>query len=472
MTGEGRGPGDEPGTDADALARDAADPLGAMRDRFLLPDGPAGPGGPRAVYLAGQSLGLQPRSARAAVEDVLDRWARLGVDGWFTAGQPWFTRDDALREPMARIVGARPGEIAILNSLTVNLHLLLTSFFRPAGRRRGILVDAPLFPSDRHALTSHLASRGLDPEADLVVVAPRAGEATLRTTDLEAAIAEHGPDLALVFLAGVNFATGQLLDIERLTAAGHAAGTTVIWDLAHAAGNVELALHEWDVDAAAWCTYKYLNGGPGSTAAIFVHERSRHDPAVSRLAGWWGAEPGRRFAMDDVFVPDHGAAGWKVSTASMLALAPLAASLAIFDEVGMPALRARSVALTGYLAGLLDDLGVDVITPRDPAARGAQLSLRFDTAARAEAVLAGLAARGVVSDVRAPDLIRLAPAPLYNGYQGRDDMLSPYQLRGLREDHRCLPLRSEDRWPRPAPDWKQGLTYNPTPHTPCPESGR
>ena len=406
-----------PGDEADALARDAADPLTGLRDRFLLPDGSAGPGGPPAIYLAGQSLGLQPRSARAAVEDVLERWARLGVDGWFTPERPWFTLDDALREPMARIVGARAAEIAILNSLTVNLHLLLTSFFRPARRRRRILVDAPLFPSDRHALASHLVARGLDPAADLVVVAPRTGEATLRTTDLEAAIAEHGPDLALVFLAGVNFATGQRLEIERLTAAGHAAGATVMWDLAHTAGNVELALHDWGVDAAAWCTYKYLNGGPGSTAAIFVHERWRHDPGIPRLAGWWGAEPGRRFAMDDAFVPDRGAAGWKVSTASMLALAPLAASLAIFDEVGMPALRARSVALTGYLAALLEDLAVDVITPRDPAARGAQLSLRFDSAARAEEVLAGLAARGVVSDFRAPDVIRLAPVPLYNGYR-------------------------------------------------------
>jgi kynureninase len=402
--------------EAEAYARDRADPLSTMRDRFLLPDGPDGPDGPPAIYLAGQSLGLQPKAARAAVEEVLDRWARLGVDGWFTAERPWFTEDDALREPMARIVGARPGEIAILNSLTVNLHLLLTSFFRPVGRRRRILVDAPLFPSDRHALTSHLTARGLDPIADLVVVAPRIGEATLRPDDLAAAIDDHGPDLALVVLAGVNFATGQLLDIERFTAAGHGAGATVLWDLAHAAGNVELALHDWGVDAAAWCTYKYLNGGPGSIGAIFVHERFHADATLPRLAGWWGSDASRRFAMDERFVPAHGAAGWKASTASMLAMAPLAASLAIFDSIGMPALRSRSVALTGYLADLLDGLDVEVITPRDPDARGAQLSLRFESAVRAEAVLAGLAARGVVSDFRAPDLIRLAPMPLYTSY--------------------------------------------------------
>jgi kynureninase len=402
--------------EADAFARDRADPLSAMRDRFLLPDGPHGPDGPPAIYLAGQSLGLQPKAARLAVEEVLDRWAQLGVDGWFTAERPWFTEDDVLREPMAGIVGARPGEIAILNSLTVNLHLLLTSFFRPAGRRRRILVDAPLFPSDRHALTSHLASRGLDPATDLVVVGPRTGEATLRPGDLAAPIDDHGPDLALVVLAGVNFATGQRLDIERLTAVAHAAGAPVMWDLAHAAGNVELALHDWGVDAAVWCTYKYLNGGPGSIGAIFVHERFHADATLPRLAGWWGSEADRRFAMDERFVPALGAAGWKASTASILAMAPLAASLAIFDSIGMPALRSRSIALTGYLADLLDGLDVEVITPRDPGARGAQLSLRFESAERAETVLAGLAARGVVSDFRAPDLIRLAPMPLYTSY--------------------------------------------------------
>lgn len=399
--------------EADALARDAADPLSALRDRFLLPDGPDGPGGAPAIYLAGQSLGLQPRTARAAIEAELERWAHLGIDGFFAAERPWFTCDDALREPMARIVGARAAEVAILNTLTVNLHLLLTSFFRPAGRRRRILADAPLFPSDRHALTSHLAARGLDPAADLVVVEPRTGESTLRTSDLEGEIADRADELALVLLAGVNFATGQVHEMERLTAAAHAAGAMVVWDLAHAAGNVKLSLHDWGVDAAAWCTYKYLNGGPGSIGAIFVHERFHDDPERPRLAGWWGTDPERRFAMDGPFVPSVGAAGWKASTNPVLALAPLAASLAIFAEVGMPALRARSVALTGYLAEVLDDLPIEVITPHDPAARGAQLSLRF---AAAEAVLERLARLGVVADFRAPDIIRVAPIPLYNTY--------------------------------------------------------
>ena len=398
------------GGEAGALARDQADPLSRYRERYLLPPGPDGS---PAIYLAGQSLGLQPKAARAAIEAELDAWARLGVDAWFERDRPWFTLDDALRESMARIVGAQPAEVAILNSLTVNIHLLLASFFRPEGRRRRILTDGPLFPSDRHALTSHLAAHGFDPAVDLVVVGPRMGESTVRTSDLEAAIAEHAAELALVFLDGVNFATGQQHDIERLTAAGHAAGAIVGWDLAHAAGNIELSLHDWDVDIAAWCTYKYLNGGPGAPGAIFVNDRHGRDLEMPRLAGWWGIDPADRFDPEAPFVPAAGAAGWKTSTPSILALAPVAASLAIFDEVGMAALRARSVALTGYLAQLLADLPVKVITPADPSARGAQLSLRFE---RAEAMLARLSARGVVADFRAPDIIRVAPVPLYNTY--------------------------------------------------------
>ena len=400
-------------TEADALARDAADPLSEQRDRFLIPDGPDGQ---PATYLAGQSLGLQPRATRAVVDAQLDRWAHLGVDAWFERQRPWFTYDDTLRAPMARIVGAAPAEIAIANTLTIDLHLLLVSFFRPDGRRRRILVDGPLFPSDRHALTSHLAARGLDAEADLIVLEPRAGEASLRPDDLEAAILDRGPELATVLLSGVNFATGQAFDVARLTESAHRAGAVALWDLAHAAGNVELELHDWGVDAAAWCTYKYLNGGPGSIAAMFVHDRYHDDPSVPRLAGWWGTAADGRFAMDRAFAADAGAAGWKVSTPPMLSLVPLSASLAVFDEVGMPALRARSVALTGYLEKLLDGSGLEVITPRDPAARGAQLSIRFGSASIAEVTLGRLAQAGVIADFREPDIIRLAPVPLYNTY--------------------------------------------------------
>ena len=397
-------------TEEDARARDAADPLSAMRDRFLIP---TAPDGSPAVYLAGQSLGLQPRTAAAAIVAELDAWAGLGVDAWFDPRHSWFTRDADLRASMGRIVGARPAEVALLNSLTVDLHLLFASFFRPSDRRRRILADGPLFPSDRHALTSHLAQRGLDPATDLIVIGPRDDEQVVRTEDLEAAIAANGPDLALVFLSGVNFATGQAFDIERLTAAGHEAGAFVGWDLAHAAGNIELELHDWGVDFAAWCTYKYLNGGPGSVGAIFVHERHARDRSIPRLGGWWGLDPDARFDPVGPFAPAEGAAGWATSTTSILALAPVAASLAIFDDVGMPALRARSVALTGFLEASLADIPIEVITPADPAARGAQLSLRHDDA---EVLLARLADRGVIADYRVPDLIRVAPIPLYTTF--------------------------------------------------------
>ncbi len=396
--------------EADSLTRDGADPLSALRDQFLFP---TAPDGTPAVYLAGQSLGLQPRTAREAVEAELAAWERLGVEGWFDRERPWFTLDGTLRDRMAPIVGARPIEVAVMNTLTVNIHLLLTSFFRPVGSRRAILTDGPLFPSDRHALVTHLVARGLDPVTDLIVIEPRAGEATLRTGDLEAAIADSSDRLALVFLGGVNFATGQAFDIERLTAAGHAAGAMVGWDLAHAAGNVELALHDADVDWAAWCTYKYLNGGPGAVGAIFVHERHGRNASIPRLGGWWGIDAEGRFAMDGGYAPAEGAAGWSLSTVPIFSLAPIAASLAIFDSVGMSALRTRSVALTGYLEQMLEELPIEVVTPRDPAARGAQLSIRLPAA---EAVLATLASRGIVADFRAPDIIRLAPVPLYNGF--------------------------------------------------------
>jgi kynureninase len=406
--------GPPPDGEADALARDAADPLSAYRDRFLLPDGPNGPAGPPAIYLAGQSLGLQARTVRPAFEAELDAWARQGVEGHFAADRPWFTSDEAFREPMARIVGARRSEVAVLNTLTVNLHLMLASFFRPAGGRRRILTDAPIFPSDRHAFRSHLAWRGLDPDADLVTVAPRSGEDTVRVEDVEAAIGEHGPTLALVVLDGVNFATGQALPMARLTDAGHHAGAIVGWELAHAVGNVPLTLHDDDVDFAVWCTYKYLNGGPGSVGSIFVHDRHTAEGAdIPRLTGWWGATPEHRFDPSGPFVPDTGAAAWKMSTSPLFNMLALEASLAIFDEVGMAALRERSIRLTRYLAGRLDELGVEILTPYDPSARGAQLSLRFDDA---PAVLESLARHGVIADFREPDIIRVAPIPLYGSF--------------------------------------------------------
>ncbi len=399
-------------TKAWAVAADAADPMTPIRARFRLPDGPDDA---TATYLAGHSLGAQPRAAVDAVMRQLEAWGRLGVEGHFRPGSEWVGADGVAREMTARLVGARPVEVATMNTLTVNLHLLMASFFRPSGSRTAILIDAPTFPSDRYAVESQLRLHGLDPARELIVVGPRAGESLVRVEDLEAAISDAGERLAMALLAGVNYATGQVQDIPRLTAAARAVGAVAAWDLAHAAGNIPLSLHDWDVDVAAWCTYKYLNSGPGSVGQVFVHERHGADRAVLRLSGWWGNEPSTRFRMADAFEPGIGADGWRISNPPILSLAPVAASLAIFDEVGMAALRARSERLTAYLADLLAELAPDatIITPADPAARGAMLSVRH---ADARTVLERMEAAGIMADFREPDIIRIAPVPLYNGY--------------------------------------------------------
>ncbi len=397
-------------TEAWARAADAADPLTALRDRFRIP---VNARGETVVYLAGHSLGAQSRAAAEAVGRELDTWARDGVEGHFRPGAAWVDLEGSMREATARLVGAEPGEVATMNSLTVNLHLLLASFFRPSGKRTAILIDAPTFPSDRYAIESQLRHRGLDPACDLVVVGPRDGEATLRTDDLEAAIRETGDRLALSLLAGVNYATGQVQDVERLTAAAHDVGAIAGWDLAHAAGNVPLSLHAHDVDFAAWCTYKYLNSGPGAPGQVFIHDRHGRDPRTPRLSGWWGNDPATRFEMADRFRPGTGADGWRISNPAVLAMAPVVASLLMFDEVGMPALRERSQRLTAHLDACLTALapGAQIITPAEPAARGSMLSVRLPDARR---VLGALEAADIVADFREPDIIRMAPVPMYD----------------------------------------------------------
>ncbi|MFL5685876.1 MAG: kynureninase [Chloroflexota bacterium] len=397
-----------------ARRRDATDGRwAALRDRFNLPV--ARDGRPKA-YLAGNSLGAQPKGARAAVEERLDAWARLGVDGWFDSERPWIDVERELAEPTARLVGATPAEVTTANTLSIDLHVLLASFFRPDGARRRILIDAPTFPSDRYVVESQLRHHGLDPATDLIVVRPRPDEDTVRPDDLDEAIDRHRDELAVTLLAGVNYATGQIFDIARHTARVHAAGALVIWDLAHAAGNIPLALHDADVDAAAWCTYKYLNSGPGALAQLFVHERHATDPATPRLAGWWGNDPGSRFRMSETFVPGRGADGFRISTPPILSLAPIAVSMAMFDEIGMPDLRKRSIALTGELERLIEAFVPDatVISPREPPARGCQLSVRVGDA---HARLLALEAFDVAADVREPDLIRLAPVPMYSSFE-------------------------------------------------------
>ncbi len=402
--------------EAFAQGLDVADPLRSYRKQFHVPPRPDGQ---PAIYFCTHSLGLQPRGMRADLEQVLDAWARLGVEGHFHGPAPWYTYGDVLRELTARLVGARPGEVVWMNTLTVNLHLMLATFYRPQPGRDQLLLDDPPFPSDLYAVQSQIRQRGLDPEQVLLRAGPRPGEDVLRTEDVADLLERGGREIALVLFNAVNYRSGQALDIERLTALAHRHGCVAGFDLAHAAGNILLRLHDWQVDFAVWCSYKYLCGGPGALGGCFVHERHGQDLSLPRLAGWWGNDPATRFSTFDQreFVPQPGAAGWQVSNPPILALAPLRTSLALFDEAGMPALRAKSERLTGYLEYLLNRLPqgrCQVITPRDPAARGCQLSIRV--AHRPRDLLHALEEAGVVADFREPDVIRLAPVPLYNTF--------------------------------------------------------
>ncbi|MFV2063388.1 MAG: kynureninase [Chloroflexota bacterium] len=399
-------------SEQESLRADATDPVPSMRDRFELPQARDGSS---AIYVCGHSLGPLPRGARELIEEETDAWARLGVGGHFRAEAPWFTYSDLLAEPTARVVGARPPEVVTMNSLTVNLHQLFATFYRPTRARYKVLIEQGSFPSDRYAVVSQLRHHGVDADDGLVLAGPRDGEQVLRTTDIEALIERERDALALVWLPGVQYVTGQVLEIERITTAGHAVGALVGWDLAHAVGNVQLSMHDWAADFAVWCTYKYLNAGPGAVGQAFIHERWADDADLIRLAGWWGNDPETRFEMPFAFEPRAGAASWQASNPSILALAPLRASLALFEEVGIERLRERSVRLTSYLLNLLDELvGVEVVTPAAESERGAMLSLRV--AHRSREVERGLADRGVILDFREPDIFRLALAPLYNTY--------------------------------------------------------
>ena len=404
----------------EARRLDASDP--GHRDLFHIPPALGGPY-PEAAYLAGNSLGLQPRATRAGLLADLDAWARLGVDGHFRADRPWVPYYEALREPAARLMGALPSETVVMNSLTINLHLLMASFYRPAGGRTRIVIEDSAFPSDSYAVRGQARWHGLDPDTTVVRLRARPGETALRTEDIEAYLRADGDRVALILLGGVNYLTGEALEIEAVTAAGHAAGAVVGWDLAHAAGNLVLRLHEWGVDFAAWCSYKYLNGGPGAVAGAFIHERHLGDPALPRLDGWWGTEPATRFEMAPVSRPLPTADAWQVSNPPILAMAPVRTSLELFDRVGMPVLRERSERLTGYLAALIEaglvkaiTARVSLVTPVDPRRRGCQLSLRIG-GRDADELSDRLSRRyGVVTDAREPDIVRMAPVPLYSSY--------------------------------------------------------
>jgi kynureninase len=402
---------------AEALAQDAADPLARFADEFHHPvDG----AGRKLVYLCGHSLGLAPKAAAHYVEQELKDWQRLGVLGHHVAARPWIGYHEQAAAPLAALVGAQQSEVVAMNSLTVNLHLMMVSFFRPNGPRNRVLIEKSAFPSDRYAIESQLAFHGLNAAEHLIEIAPRPGERALRTLDVIERIEQEGHALALVVLPGVQYLTGQALDLEPLIAAARRAGAAVGLDLAHAVGNTLLSLHEWNADFAVWCSYKYLNGGPGAIGGCFVHERHARRVDLPRFAGWWGQDPATRFRMGTEFTPIFGAQGWQISNPSVLSAAPLLASLEIFQRAGMRSLREKSLALTGFLqrliAARLPGL-VDIITPDAPAQRGCQLSLRIALpAAAAKRCHDALAAAGVMGDWREPDVLRLAPVPLYNSY--------------------------------------------------------
>ena len=403
-------------TESFARHLDAIDPLRAFADEFLHPKGPFNG---RALYFCGHSLGLQPRGVRTILDEELEEWATRAVVGHRKARRPWYDYHLRARDGLARVVGAQPEEVVAMNGLTTNLHLLMLSFHRPEGARRRLLMEKPAFPSDTYAVKTHLRARGFDPAEDLVEVSPREGEEFLRTEDVVAAIEREGDRLCSTMLAGVDFLTGTRLDIPAVVEAAHRVGATAGFDLAHAAGNVPLELHDWNADWAAWCHYKYMNSGPGAVAGAFVHKRhARSD--LPRFAGWWGNEHETRFKMQLIpeFVPVAGADGWQLSNPPILALAPLLASLELFDRAGMDRLRLKSRVLTGWLEWLLREVHgdeVQVATPADVERRGAQLSLRFPKV-DARAVHTTLAAAGAIVDFREPDVIRIAPAPFYNSF--------------------------------------------------------
>ena len=401
-----------------ARQQDNLDPLKGYRGEFHLPVPEKG----SCVYFSGHSLGLQPRAAMAAAEVELADWARYGVDGHFKSTNPWYSYHELLTEPMAGIVGARESEVVCMNSLTTNLHLLFVSFYRPSPTRYKIISEGKMFPSDRYLLETQAKFHGYDPDDAIVEICPRVGEGVVREEDILEAIATHADQVALVFFGGVNYFTGQLFDIRKLTEAAHAAGAIAGFDLAHAAGNVPLNLHEWDVDFASWCSYKYLNAGPGNVGAIFVHERHGKSFDLPRFGGWWGYDKDRRFLMESGFQPMAGAEGWQLSNAPILGMSILRSSVGIFDEAGMHALRQKSEALTGYLEFTIDSLAeeypdaeISIITPREPEQRGCQLSLTI--AGREKLFFEEMTAAGVVCDFREPCMIRVAPVPLYNSFE-------------------------------------------------------
>jgi kynureninase len=407
-------------TDAHAAALDAADPLRSFRDEFHIPRHVDKSGGEHdQLYFCGNSLGLQPKAVRQAVIDELDDWAKLGVEAHFLGKNPWMPYHNFVRDSLASCVGALPSEVVAMNTLTVNLHLLMVSFYRPTNERPAILIEAGAFPSDRYAVESQIRFHGFDPATDLIEVEGDEPNGTISMALLERTLEEHGHRIALVLWPGVQYRTGQAFDLREIARLSHAQGCIVGYDLAHGAGNLPLQLHDSGADFAAWCSYKYLNSGPGAVAGAFVHDRHEHTDRP-RFAGWWGHDQATRFRMGPQFQPTPGADGWQLSNPPILALAPLKVSLEVFERAGMANLRAKSEKITGYLESLIRQRlagTLDIVTPAEPARRGCQLSLRVAGGReRGRALFEHLMALGIVGDWREPDVIRISPAPLYNRF--------------------------------------------------------
>jgi kynureninase len=400
-----------------AKEKDNQDLLKLYREKFYLPTFTE-----NVVYFTGNSLGLQPKSVQSYIQEELNAWAKYGVEGHFLAEKPWFEYHEFLTEKAANVVGALPKEVVVTHSLTTNLHLLMVSFYKPEGKRTKILCEAKAFPSDQYALESQVKFHGLDPKTDIVEIAPREGEHLIDEEDIYAKIEELGDELALVMIGGVNYYTGQLFDMKTITEKAHAVGAIAGFDLAHAAGNIHLKLHDWGVDFAAWCTYKYMNSSPGGVSGMFVHEKHEYKPELPRFAGWWGYDKETRFLMEPGFNPMKGAEGWQLSNAPVLGMAAHLASLDLFEEVGMESLCAKRDDLTAYLEFIINDVSernknatFEIITPKDKTKRGAQLSILAH--GQGKALFDAMTEKGVIADWREPNVIRVAPAPFYNSFE-------------------------------------------------------
>ncbi|MCV9932199.1 kynureninase [Flavobacterium sp. LS1R47] len=396
---------------------DSQDILRKYQDEFIFPE----VNNKKVIYFTGNSLGLQPKRTKSYVDEVMTDWANLAVEGHFYAEKPWWDYQERFANPLSKIVGALPSEVTVMNTLTVNLHLLMVSFYRPTATRYKIICEEKAFPSDQYMFQSQVHFHGYKTEDAIVEIKRREGEHNIRLEDVLAKIEEVGDQLALVLIGGVNYYTGQVFDMKTITAAGQKVGAKVGWDLAHAAGNIKLELHDWNVDFAAWCSYKYMNSGPGNASGCFVHEKHHNNPDLPRFAGWWGHNKERRFKMEPNFDPVHGADGWQISNLPILSLAPYLASVEMFDEVGMDALITKRDKITAYLEFILHEIdkevkgNFEVITPTDPKERASQLSVLLHGEGRS--LFDYLMKNGVITDWREPNVIRLAPVPLYCSFE-------------------------------------------------------